>query len=267
LGALAAALGDTNMKFLHITDLHLVTPGALLKGLDPERRFARCIDDINLHHGDAECCVITGDLADAAEPGAYQLLQDELMRCRIPCHLLIGNHDHRGRFCDYFPHTGVDENGFIQSTIQTSAGVFLFLDSVRAKTHSGEYGEAKQEWLRTQLEKHKDQDLFLFMHHPPFDIHLPCIDRIGLHEQRAFTDIVKPYRQSIRHLFFGHAHRPLCGNWLGISYSSLRGTNHQVGLDFNATEISYVDEAPEYAIVFVDPDRLVIHSNTYPLES
>ena len=67
------------------------------------------------------------------------------------------------------------------------------------------------------------------------------------------------------HLFFGHAHRPLCGNWLGISFSSLRGTNHQVGLNFSSEQIDYVDEPPEYAVVFADDDRIVIHSHAYPL--
>jgi len=36
------------MKFIHITDTHLVTPGSRLKGLDPAERFSRCIDHIGL---------------------------------------------------------------------------------------------------------------------------------------------------------------------------------------------------------------------------
>ena len=86
------------MKFIHITDLHLVAPDTLLHGLNPEHRFSSCIDNINEHHGDAECVVITGDLADAGETAAYQLLAKELERCNLPCHLLMGNHDHRDVF-------------------------------------------------------------------------------------------------------------------------------------------------------------------------
>ena len=52
------------MKFIHITDIHLVSPNVLLHGLDPARRFVRCLDHIQRNHSDAECCVITGDLAD-----------------------------------------------------------------------------------------------------------------------------------------------------------------------------------------------------------
>ena len=254
------------MKFIHITDLHLVKPHTLLHGLDPADRFARCIDDINRFHDDAECCVITGDLADAGESLAYQWLQDELKRCKVPCHILIGNHDHRERIEACFGDHVIDHCGFAQSVVETSAGVFLLLDTVKAGTHSGVYCEKRRQWLREQLERYQDRDLFLFMHHPPFDIHLPCLDTIGLQEQNEFADVVKPFREKVRHLFFGHAHRPLAGNWLGISYSSIRGTNHQVTLNFSSEEIIYVDEPPEYSIVFVDEDRIVVHTHSYPLQ-
>ena len=253
------------MKFIHITDPHLVDPSTLLHGLNPELRIARCIDDINVNHPDAECCVITGDLADAGGKGAYELLQREIDRCIIPCHLLIGNHDHRERVCEQINSVQLDANGFVQSAIETSEGVFLLLDTVEQGTHSGEYCEARQSWLKKQLEEHKGESVFLFMHHPPFDIHLPCLDEIGLKQQREFAEAVRPYHNNIRHLFFGHAHRPLSGNWMGISYSSLRGTNHQVKLDFETPEIIYVDEAPEYAVVFVEEDRIVVHTNAYSL--
>ncbi|MEM7196529.1 MAG: phosphodiesterase [Pseudomonadota bacterium] len=253
------------MKFIHITDIHLVGPGALLHELNPAERFARCIDDINLNHSDAECCVITGDLADAGESMAYKLLQDEMARCNLPCHVLVGNHDLRDPAREQINSVQLDANGFVQSAVETSAGVFVLLDTLVAGDHYGEYCEARRSWLKTQLETHRGKSIFLFMHHPPFDIHLPCLDVIALRNQDEFAEIVRSSCDDIRHLFFGHAHRPLSGNWMGISYSSLRGTNHQVALDFDVPEIIYVDEPPEYAVVFVDDDRIVVHTHSYPL--
>lgn len=69
------------MKFIHLTDTHLMAPGELLKGLNPQRRFAACIDDINRHHADAECCVMTGDVADLAQIEAYRLFASDTERC------------------------------------------------------------------------------------------------------------------------------------------------------------------------------------------
>ena len=103
------------------------------------------------------------------------------------------------------------------------------------------------------------------MHHPPFNLHLTSMDRIGFADQVPFTEIIRTSKHSIRHIFFGHAHRPLSGNWMGISFSSLRGTNHQVRLDFKSELIGFVDEPPEYSVVFISEDCLVVHSHSYPL--
>ncbi len=254
------------MKFIHITDTHLVNPGHKLHGLDPAARFAPCIDSINALHGDAECCVISGDLADAGELAAYQFLSDQISRCRVPCYLMIGNHDHRENLIHHIPNTMLDKNGFVQYTLETSAGVFVYLDTVLEGTHSGFYCEARQAWLKATLDRYRNTPIYLFMHHPPFDIHMPCLDRIGLMNKQEFSDIVSGYN-NIRHLFFGHAHRPLSGNWNGISFSSLRGTNHQVGLDFNTDKIIYVDEPPEYNVVFISEESLVVHTHSYLSES
>ena len=253
------------MKFIHITDTHLVAPGTRLHGLDPADRFSSCVDDICRHHSDAECCVITGDLADRGEDSAYQFLSEQISRLDMDCHLIIGNHDHRENYQRCFTQSKIDDHGFVQYTVQTPAGVFIIIDTVEHNTHGGIYCEQRREWLRATLANHRHESVYLFMHHPPFDLNLPCIDHIGLAEQRAFAEILRPY-PNIRHLFFGHAHRPISGNWLGISFSSLRGTNHQIDLDFNSEKIHYNSDLPEYSIVFIEEDRVVVHTQAYPLD-
>ena len=111
------------MKFVQVTDTHLVPRGKVLHGLDPCERLDACIDDINRHHGDAELCIITGDLVHHGKPQAYRDLKACLSRLRMPCHLLVGNHDHRGRLLDEFPDLQVDGNGFLQTVIETDAGL------------------------------------------------------------------------------------------------------------------------------------------------
>ena len=253
------------MKFIHITDTHLVAPGELLHGLNPAERFTRCVDDILQNHRDAECCVITGDLADRGEDSAYKFMAEQVSRLDMPCHLIIGNHDHREIYRCCFPQANVDDHGFVQYTVSTPAGVFIIIDTVEYETSGGIYCEQRQQWLRATLAEHQHEPVYLFMHHPPFDLNFPCIDNIGLAEQRAFADILRPH-SNIRHLFFGHAHRPISGNWLGISFSSLRGTNHQVDLNFNSENIHYNSEPPEYAIVFIEEDSIVVHTQSYPLD-
>ena len=55
------------MKFIHITDIHLVSGDGLLNGSVPSERLEKCLDDILKWHSDAEFCVISGDLSEFAE--------------------------------------------------------------------------------------------------------------------------------------------------------------------------------------------------------
>ena len=250
------------MKFIHFTDTHLLGPAGRLHGLDPEARFKSCIESIKQSHSDAECCVITGDLADRGEDAAYELFADQIHRFDFPCHLIVGNHDDREKFTHYFSQVPVDDDGFVQYVVKVSAGVFILLDTVMTGSTSGAYCDTRQAWLRDTLAAHVNEPVFLFMHHPPFDIQLPGIDRIGLIDKLVFAEIVRPYK-NIRHLFFGHAHRPISGNWQGISFSSLRGTNHQVVLDFESEKITFIDEPPEYSVVFLSAETIVVHTHSY----
>ena len=96
------------MKFVQVTDTHLVPRGKVLHGLDPCERLDACIDDINRHHRDAEFCIITGDLVHHGNARAYRDLKVCLSRLKMPFHLLVGNHDHRGRLLDEFPDLSGD---------------------------------------------------------------------------------------------------------------------------------------------------------------
>ncbi len=251
------------MKFIHVTDPHLVAPGETLFDLDPLDRLNACIDDINAHHGDAALCVFTGDLADRGEVAAYGGLRRALDRLVPPWHLLIGNHDDRPVFADAFPETALDENGFVQSVLETDAGAFVLLDTVEAGTHGGRFCEKRCRWLKARLQELRDRPVFLFMHHPPFDLHIPCLDEIGLADQDAFADAIAGHG-NIRHLFFGHAHRPIAGSWRGIPITTMRGTNHGVPLDLHTRgRVPKSHEPPAYAVVFVDPQSVIVHFHDY----
>lgn len=253
------------MKLVQITDPHFVPPGEELHGLNPRRRLDACVADINANHGDAELCVITGDLAHWGQVEAYRNLRECLVRLSVPYHLLMGNHDDRENFRAVFPDVSCDEEGFVQSALRTSAGRFLLLDTLESGTHQGGFCRRRADWLRRRLLEAAGEPVYLFMHHPPFDIGIPCLDRIGLlGENRArFTDAVSVHAE-IRHLFFGHVHRPVTGSWRGIPFSTMRATNHQVPFDFEAYDkVPKSHEPPAYAVAFLDGAQTVVHFHDY----
>lgn len=254
------------MKIIHLTDTHFVPEGKTLYSRDPSVALHNAIQDINLNHSDADRLVLTGDLTHWGEPEAFDHLRRVLDNLSIPFTLLVGNHDDRDVFSASFPDQARDSFGFVQSTLKTQGGTFVFLDTMLEGTHAGHYCADRQSWLHHTLAG-TDSDIFLFMHHPPFDTGLAPIDRIGLQQKEEFRAVVEPHRDRIRHLFFGHVHRPIAGSWLGIPTSTIRAMNHQVWFDMTAETLPGSFEPPAYAVVLIDDEKVVVHNHDFMDES
>jgi Icc protein len=251
------------MKFVQLSDTHIVAPGGRLHGLDPRRRLEACVTDINAHHPDAAFCIVSGDLAHEGDPAAYAVLREVLDDLSMPCHLMIGNHDHRGRFQQAFSATGRDPGGFVQYVVATPLGDFLLLDTVEPGSDAGRYCGRRLAWLAERLEESRERGAWLFMHHPPFDIGIPSLDRIRLLDPEPLSGLIDAH-DHVRHLFFGHVHRPVSGSWRGIPFSAVRGTNHQVAFDQHTERpVPKSHESPAYAVVFANEENTVVHFHDY----
>ena len=252
------------MKLIHITDTHLVAPGMQLYGLDPRARLDAAIADINRHHADAELAVVTGDLTHWGEVEAYLNFRECMQALRVPYVALVGNHDRRAACLDVLA-AAPRANGFVQGWRDVSGGRLLFLDTLDEASHAGQLCERRLAWCARALAgTPSDRPVYLFMHHPPFEVGVHEMDCIALAERAAFADIVKAHTARIRHLFFGHVHRPISGNWMGIPFSTLRGTNHQVWFDL-APEAPHLasHEPPAYAVVLIGEQSVVVHTHDY----
>ncbi|MFT5446101.1 MAG: Icc protein [Gammaproteobacteria bacterium] len=247
------------MQLVQISDLHMTPGDAVLHGLNPAARLRECVADINQRAEDAQLCIVTGDLADKGETGAYETVRACLDELTMPYCVLIGNHDHRERFLHVFPEVPTDEHGFVQYSKELGDAVLLCLDTVEAGSHAGSYCDRRCEWLAAELAKYSDRAVYLFMHHPPFSIGLPGLDVIRLLESEGIEAILRNAPQ-VRHIFFGHVHRPVSGCWHGIPFSALPGTLHQVALNFDAPPfIVYSHERPGYALIEVTDAQTVVH--------
>lgn len=246
------------MKFIHITDLHLVPEGELLWGLSPVDRFQQCLDDLARHHADAAFVAISGDLTERGDIASYELLRDRLKRFPLQTHLMLGNHDDRGNFAHVFG--GADAQGFVQHAISVRGTRFLFLDTLKGgQSSAGLYDEPRRAWLRKELSG--GSETVIFMHHPPFPIHHPLMDLIKLEDEGSFAALLEG--KPVRHIFFGHAHRTISGAWRGIGYSALPGINHQLPLAGGSVPTVYSDEPPMYAVVHMTPGQTTVHSDAF----
>ena len=251
------------MKFIHVTDPHIVKPGKTLFGLDVHERLAKCIESINANHADAEFCIWTGDIVHWGDHASYHHFRDAVSALAMPSHLVMGNHDKRESLLDVFPDTPVDANGFVQYALDVSEGRFLILDTVQAGTHSGELCDARLDWFEAQLEAATDRNVYIFMHHPPMRVGMAGMDSMRLAGVDRFVEAVTG-RDNIQHLFCGHLHRPIHGSWRGIPFSTLRATSHAFKLSLGPDyELVTTQENPGYAVVLVKDGATVIHDHSY----
>ncbi|MEX0285140.1 MAG: phosphodiesterase [Paracoccaceae bacterium] len=252
------------MKLIHLTDIHMVGGGQRLYGVDPARRLNLAVDSINAEHSDAAYVVVTGDLTNWADADAYGVVAQALGRLTPKVQLLIGNHDDRDNFARAFPTAPLDENGFVQSVFETPFGRALCLDTFEPGTAVGSYCEKRLNWLTTRLEE-KDDPTLLFMHHPPFKIGLHMMDQLNLKDSDTFWDAIAPHAHRIRHLFFGHAHRAINGNWRGISYSCMRGIGQQLALDLEGSDPDIPGDLaePAYGVILLSEDSVTVHLHEF----
>lgn len=251
------------MKIIQVSDLHLVEPGRTLFGSDPLARLDACLADIDRRHPDAELIAITGDLTDEGEPAVYAALRDRLSAVKTDVRLVVGNHDDRSAFREAFGDAPMDESGFVQSVRDTARGRLLFLDTLAPGLPEGHYCADRRNWLKMRLAEARGRPVFIFMHHPPMKLGMPSMDVFRLRDADAFYDVIREHGD-IRHIFFGHVHRPVSGTWRGIPFSAVKGTNHQVLLDFSETaELRASAEPPSYAVILMEQDGVTVHFHDF----
>ncbi|TGQ67449.1 phosphodiesterase [Mesorhizobium sp. M00.F.Ca.ET.186.01.1.1] len=250
------------MKIIQLSDPHLMAPGGFLYGSDPLARLQACLADIGANHADADLVVISGDLTNDGERAAYAALGESLARFGLPYRLMLGNHDDRALFLEMFPQASA-ERGFVQSVFDGDAGRLILLDTLESGEVEGRLCADRLAWLDEKLGEARGRPAFLFMHHPPFRIHMPVLDAVRLAGADAFHDVLARHG-NVRHIFAGHVHRLIAGSWRGMPVSTLRSTNHQSALDFS-DNWRLGDEPPAYAVILIDVDGVIVHFHDFPV--
>ncbi|RJE87251.1 phosphodiesterase [Paracoccus onubensis] len=251
-------------KLVWLTDLHLVEQGRdWPQGVDPLARLRFCLDEIQAFHSDAERLVISGDLIQIGNPGAYGILREELTRISMPYRLLVGNHDNREAMLTSFPElSSVD--GFIQGVEDVGNVRLLYLDTLAAEgKHHGELCPVRMQWIGEQIRSADERSLLIFLHHPPCDIGVPALDRLSLVDSDELGDLIRA-REAPTHLFCGHVHRNASGLWAGYPLAALKSLHVQFELDLTGSNLIRGDEPPGYAVVLIKPNGIIVNYRDIP---
>ncbi|WP_416898903.1 MAG: phosphodiesterase [Minwuia sp.] len=253
------------MKFVAVSDTHIVPKGQPSRGLDTAERLRLALADLAENHSDAEFCVMCGDLADHGDPAAYDHFAEIIDGFPIPLKIMIGNHDHRENFRTAFPRMPVDGNGFVQSVHVSEHGHFIFCDSYEAGRVDGRMCERRLAWLDDRLTDagRAGVGACVFFHHPPYRTG-GRIDALRLTDHAAVGEVLSAH-DHVRHIFAGHTHRIASGTWRGIPFATFGATHYNNGLPLvgPAGHLRRFVSPAYSTVVLVDDEQIVVHANEF----
>lgn len=187
------------LKIAHITDSHISEDGINIEESDPKQKFIAVLDKISI--SDYDIIIHTGDLSyPDGNASVYKWIKEKLDKIEIPYYLTPGNHDNSSLMQEIFNLKNLPPRVILTGVIAAKGESLMFLDS------SSERLTLKQStWVTREIEI-QDDDLFLFMHHPPCLCDVKVMDKKYPYKTPDFFQ--KTIKASGRKLtmFTGHYH-------------------------------------------------------------
>ena len=256
------------MKIIHFSDIHI--HDELIIGQDSIDRFQKALSHLSTHHLNSDLFVISGDLTHHGKLKSYKKLKEILENANLPKHLfpklILGNHDNRKTFKNFFNEMPLDENGFVQYENDFENKRFIFMDTNLAKTHQGHYCKKRMNWLKNKLNlaKSEKKDVYLFMHHNPIAMAEEEGDYLGIQQKEELNKLICKFSDLIKHIFFGHQHLTVSGNIMGISFSAPRSISHPLVTNYsNKYRLGTADTEPNYNIILIKNNSLIVHTEDF----
>ena len=245
-------------RIVWISDLHLTESGTV-DGAPCRDNLERLIAQINRDHGDAACCIASGDLTDTGSAAEYAALKEMLADLSLPFLPMIGNHDQRETLMSAFPPPGPALSGHMQYRWDTGDITLICLDTQDPGEDSGKLDEARLDWLQQTLADCTDRRVLVFAHHPPGALGLGPLDQMPLLDEAPLMDILAAAPQ-VDQLFCGHVHRSVTGTIRGVPVTTLRSVSHQTRSPYeNWGWSDYIarQEAPQFGVILIGEDRVI----------
>lgn len=253
------------LKFVVLSDLHVVAEGERSLGLDTGHRLRLGIQTVNERYGDADFCVLAGDLTDQGDKPAYEHLQGILAGLDIPLHMTIGNHDDRATFLDVMGADQVGETGYVDKVIDANGQRVILLDSAETGQVSGQLQSEQLDWLRAQLDSAGDRPVIVVVHHHANPLYT-AVDRIILENGADLAACLKG--RNVRQVIAGHVHYASTALWHGIPFTTLAGSHYNVSIplkkgDANPTKADRLFGPAQIAVVLSDEEQTLVHFDNY----
>jgi Icc protein len=240
---------------LQLSDPHI---GADWAEGDPTPRLAAAVRSVRAL-GRPDAVVVTGDLADHASDGEYEVVRELLDSLGSPIHVLPGNHDDRRALHRHFGVPGADGEP-VQYSSDLGPLRLVVIDSTRPGEDPGSLDGGRLGWLDAELEAAPERPTIVAMHHPPILTGVRLWDELGLplSDRRGLRDVVRRHPQVCR-VIAGHVHRVMTGNLAGCPVLTVPSTYVQARLDFDAQELRLTPEPAGFGVHVMVDGELTSH--------
>lgn len=205
--------------------------------------------------------LITGDLVESGSAEEYALARAALDQLTIPFLVLPGNHDERNNLRSAFGgHMGeVLGPDCLASVADRYPVRIVALDSVIPARGQGRLGTTQLDWLDRTLGANSSKPTLLALHHPPFEVGIPFMDRLGLLDREELAQVITGHGNVVG-VFAGHVHRTIIGRVGNAVAMVAPSTAHQIPLEAapDGPE-TFVFEPPGYLLHEWDGKALRSH--------
>jgi Icc protein len=244
------------LKFIVMSDLHVMPPGELSMTLDTGARLEQAVDAVIARYGDADFCVLAGDLADLGQPAAYEHLKAIIARLPIPVHITLGNHDHRPAFVSVFGQDFLAETGKVDKVIDAKGYRIILLDSSEPGRVDGVLETGQIAWLQARLAEARDRPVIVVLHHNANALHIES-DDIRILEPDAFLDALKTH-PDIRQVIAGHVHLTSTATLRGLPFTTLAGGHYSCTVDQPHVPMRRLAGPGQMAFIIGTPDSTTV---------
>jgi 3',5'-cyclic AMP phosphodiesterase CpdA len=234
-------------------------------GADTALALERAVAHLNGLSPAPDALVVTGDLADRGEAGAYGAVREILEGAAFPAYAVPGNHDHKGAllgalgaFCPAEPALLPE----ICYAVRLGPVLAVMLDTASEGVHSGGASGRACDWLARTLAAEGGAPALVFCHHPPFPSGMGRMDA-PFRNADGLAEAIRVNPRAV--LCCGHLHRGLAASWRGVRAAVAPPVSLGMVLDLTPEGgDDFVLGAPGYLLHHLSGGELVTHFCTVP---
>lgn len=245
----------------HLSDTHLLAGGAPLAGVvDTEQHLRDTAVRLAIAAADADVIVVSGDVADLGEPGAYELAREILEPVAeaigAPIVWTAGNHDERAamRASLGLPGAPLDP---LDSVLEVAGLRIVCLDSSLPGWHHGGLDEGQAAWLADALADPPPLGSVLVMHHPPLAYRGRLMRLLEFRDEALLAEAIGG--ADVRAILSGHLHINGSGTFAEIPVVLAGATSYADDLGGPPPAMHGIDATQSFNLIEVYADS-VAHS-------